>query len=117
MTLFSMIFGSKSAQTDTIKVLSASAFKEAISNKKVELVDVRTAQEFKKGAIEKAKNIDFFQQNKFNTAFEKLDKDKPVYLYCQSGNRSGQASRKLDAMGFKEIYDFKGGYSRWPYKK
>lgn len=113
MTLFSSIFGAKAQQTDAIKILNASEFHEAIANKEVQLVDVRTAQEFNEGAIETALNIDFFQQKNFDTEFEKLDKDQPVYLYCRSGNRSHKAAVKLEAMGFSEIYDLKGGYMNW----
>ena len=45
--------------------------------------------------------------------FEKLDMSKPVYIYCRSGARSRKAAHKLADMGFKEIYDLQGGYSKW----
>ncbi|PVW12826.1 rhodanese-like domain-containing protein [Marixanthomonas spongiae] len=117
MTLLSTLFGVKAQQTDAIKILSASEFREAIAKKNVQLVDVRTAREFKGGAIKGALNIDYFQQENFNAEFNKLDKEQPVYLYCHSGNRSKKAAAKLDALGFKKIYDLKGGYMKWPYKK
>lgn len=117
MTFMSTLFGAKAQENDTIKILTASEFNDAISKKEVQLVDVRTANEFNEGAIEDASNIDFFQQETFNEEFSKLDKEQPVYLYCRSGNRSQQAAKKLEAMGFKEIYDLKGGYMGWPYKK
>ena len=116
MALFSTLFGANAQKSDTIKILAASDFNKAIEKNNVQLVDVRTAQEFNQGAIESAINIDFFQQDKFTSEFEKLDKGQPVYLYCRSGNRSYQAAKKLEAMGFKEIYDLKGGYMKWPYK-
>jgi rhodanese-related sulfurtransferase len=117
MALISNLFGAKAQQSDAIKILTASEFNEAIKNNDVQLVDVRTQNEFNEGTIEDALNIDFFQQEIFNNEFSKLDKDQPVYLYCRSGNRSQQAAKKLEAMGFKEIYDLKGGYMGWPYKK
>ncbi len=116
MALFSTLFGANAQKSDTIKILAASDFNKAIEKNNVQLVDVRTAQEFNQGAIDSAINIDFFQQDKFTSEFEKLDKGQPVYLYCRSGNRSYQAAKKLEAMGFKEIYDLKGGYMKWPYK-
>ncbi|MDT0556192.1 rhodanese-like domain-containing protein [Patiriisocius hiemis] len=116
MALFSTLFGANAQKSDTIKILAASDFNKAIEKNNVQLVDVRTAQEFNQGAIESALNIDFFQQDNFTSEFEKLDKDQPVYLYCRSGNRSYQAAKKLEVMGFKEIYDLKGGYMKWPYK-
>jgi|TARA_R100000935_G_C2761126_1_gene133671 rhodanese-related sulfurtransferase len=116
MTLFSSIFGANAQQNDTIKILNPSDFKVAIKSKDVQLVDVRTADEFKAGAIESALNIDFFQQENFTEEFEKLDKEQPVYLYCRSGSRSQQAAGKLKAMGFTKIYDLQGGYMGWPFK-
>ena len=89
------------------------AYATAVSGKKVQLVDVRTAREYRSGHIKNALNIDFFDAANFSKSFEKLDKKKPIYLYCRSGSRSKNAARKLLAMGFSEIYDLKGGYQRW----
>lgn len=111
MSLLSMLFGTTN-QTDEIKVLEPSEYKSHIEGKKVQLVDVRTSGEYNAGHIKNAKNIDFYGPH-FLTQFEKLDKDKPVYIYCRSGMRSAQASKKLVGLGFNEIYDLKGGYSNW----
>jgi len=100
---------------DTSKILDREEYKKAISNGKVQLVDVRTRTEFASGHIKGAKNIDFFQGSTFETAFSKLKKEKPVYLYCQSGNRSQKAAGKLVEMGFEEVYDLRGGYRTWSY--
>ena len=116
MTLFSSLLGANAQQNDTIKILNLSDFKDAIKSKDVQLIDVRTADEFKDGAIESALNIDFLQQENFTEEFEKLDKEQPVYLYCRSGSRSQQAAGKLKAMGFTKIYDLQGGYMGWPFK-
>ncbi|MEH6704456.1 MAG: rhodanese-like domain-containing protein [Galbibacter orientalis] len=114
--IMSSLFGAKAQQNNSIKILAASEFNEAISNNNIQLVDVRTEQEFKEGAIEGALNIDFFQQEKFSEEFSKLDKKEAVYLYCRSGNRSQQAAAKLQEMGFSQIYDLQGGYMGWPFK-
>jgi rhodanese-related sulfurtransferase len=45
--------------------------------------------------------------------FAKLNKNKPVYVYCRSGARSQRAARKLVEMGFLKIYDLEGGYMSW----
>ncbi|OBX21634.1 rhodanese-related sulfurtransferase [Gelidibacter algens] len=108
MTLFSSIFGIKKYKNEAIKVLDAQTFKDSISHKKVQLIDVRSSNEFKFGHIKDAKNIDFYS-DKFTAEFNKLDKQKPVYIYCRSGSRSRQSSNKLSTMGFTEIYDLKGG--------
>lgn len=113
MSIFKTLFGSRLEQSDKFKILEVSEFKKAIKDPKVQLVDVRTAREYKKWHIGKAINIDFFNKVNFQKSFEKLNKDKPVYLYCQSGNRSQKAARKLIEMGFEKIYDLRGGIIRW----
>ena len=108
MTLFSSIFSVMAQQSDAYKILELQTYKDSVANKKVQLIDVRTPDEFKVGHIEYAKNIDFHAVD-FTTEFNKLDKDQPVYIYCRSGSRSRKAANKLIEMGFKEIYDLKGG--------
>ncbi|NAY91373.1 rhodanese-like domain-containing protein [Muricauda sp. JGD-17] len=112
MSILDFLF-KKSTDSDAIKIIDAEAYKKAISRDKVQLVDVRTPREFRSGHINNAKNIDFFQGASFNDAFSKMNKTQPVYLYCQSGNRSQKAARKLVKMGFTQIYDLKGGYRAW----
>ncbi|WP_435412960.1 rhodanese-like domain-containing protein [Psychroserpens mesophilus] len=108
MSFLSAIFGTKSPQNDCITVLSPNDFQSQVEGKNVQLIDVRTPNEFKSGHIKGAKNIDFFS-GRFNVEFNKLNKDKPVYVYCRSGSRSRQTANKLANMDFKEIYDLKGG--------
>ena len=59
---------------------------------------------------EKLRSVPTFD---FREKIQELDRDKPVYLYCRSGNRSGKASKIMDELGFKEIVDLKGGYKAW----
>ena len=108
MSLFTAIFGCNTSQSKVITVLNSQEFKAKTENKTVQLIDVRTPKEFNAGHIKNAKNIDFYS-GKFNVEFNKLDKEQPVYVYCRSGSRSRQTANKLEAMGFTEIYDLKGG--------
>ena len=113
MPIFSRIFGTKKKiKNMAIKLLTPSEFKTQTENKKVQLIDVRSPLEFRSGSIKNAKNIDFFS-GKFNVEFSKLDKEKAVYVYCRSGNRSRQTAKKLALMGFAEIYDLKGGILKY----
>ena len=57
-------------------------------------------------------NIDYYNST-FKEELDKLDKTKPLLLYCRSGNRSGKAGKIATNLGFKEIYDLEGGYSAW----
>ena len=113
MSFLSTLFGTKKDTSDKITILNRDIYADAIKGSQVQLVDVRTANEYKGGHIKNALNVDFFSATNFRNAFEKMDKDKPVYLYCRSGARSQKAARKLVDMGFTKIYDLKGGYSRW----
>jgi len=113
MSIFNILFRSKAQYASCVEVLNVAEFKEAVNKKNIQLVDVRTAREFKGGHIARAVNIDYFQGAAFKEAFEKMDRKKPVYLYCRSGNRSNKAAYQLAAMGFEKVYDLKGGILRW----
>lgn len=101
------------AKMDNVKVLSPEVFKSRIASGVPVLLDVRTQREFQQGHIEGARNLDIFHTGKFQSQCELLNRDQPVYLYCRSGNRSRKASRILTRMGFREIYDLKGGILNW----
>lgn len=112
MSLLSVLLGSKNRVNDDVRLLSPIEFKSQVEGKDVQLVDVRTPKEFAQKHIEGAINIDFYS-GKFNIEFNKLNKEKAVYLYCRSGSRSRQTSNRLAAMGFKEIYDLQGGILKY----
>ncbi len=95
-------------------VLSKVEFQEKISTlPDVQLVDVRTPEEFGEGHLEGAINIDFLDDEVFSSGIRGLDKDRPVLLYCRSGRRSASAGKLLLKDGFKEVYDLEGGYLNW----
>ena len=66
------------------------------------VIDVRTAGEFAEGHLPGAVHIDWFSPN-FRAQVEALDKSKTYLLYCRSGNRSGQAVRAMQQMGFSQV--------------
>lgn len=74
------------------------------------LIDVRTLEEYQAGHLNNSKNINI-KSDDFKQQISKLDKNKPVYLYCRSGNRSGQAVDTLSALGFKTYYNI-GGFEQ-----
>ena len=81
----------------------------------VQLVDVRTPEEFQAGYIAEAQNIDFMSPT-FEEDIKTLDKEKPVLLYCQKGGRSAKCAEKMKDLGFKKIYDLQGGFSKWKHE-
>lgn len=94
------------------ELLTVTSFAKKIENKSVQLLDVRTPEEFNNGAIGNAKNIDYYAAS-FKEQLLHLDKNMPVAIYCKSGGRSGRTAKILMSLGFKEVYDLKGGYLNW----
>ena len=78
----------------------------------IQLIDIRTPGEFTEGYIEGAINVNFYDKD-FNAQMAKLNKDKELYIYCRSGNRSGKAAKRLKDQGFTKIYDLQGGILNW----
>lgn len=95
-----------------VKSISTSELKTLLSKEKIQLIDVRTPKEVEGGFIETALFINYFDVHFADTLLSKLDKNKPVYIYCKSGVRSGKAVKKLQENGY-EAYTILGGYRQW----
>jgi rhodanese-related sulfurtransferase len=102
-TVFTYFF-----QKKTVKPLTEEEFKEGY--RKAQLIDVREPNEFEEGHILGARNIPLSQ---LRLRSKEIRTDKPVYLYCQSGMRSGRAGQTLYRKGYKDIYHLQGGYKKW----
>jgi len=102
------------AQTSTSASLSlnAAAYKEAITAKNIQVLDVRTATEFKGGHIKDALQANWLDPKEFADRTQHLDKNLPVYVYCQAGARSASAQAALEAKGYK-VVNLEGGMSNW----
>ena len=74
------------------------------------ILDVRTAEELEEGYIPGATQIDIYLGQEFLNELEKLDKTKNYYVYCRSGNRSGQACAIMNSIGIKNAYNLEGGF-------
>ena len=96
------------------KILSvtASVFADSIDNPGVQLVDVRTPDEFAAGNIPGSVNIDVLTGHFSETAATVLDKAYTVAVYCRSGNRSKNAAKTLSMMGYN-VVELDGGYNDW----
>ena len=96
------------------KILSvtASVFADSIDNSGVQLVDVRTPDEFAAGNIPGSVNIDVLTGHFGETAATMLDKAYTVAVYCRSGNRSKNAAKTLSMMGYN-VVELDGGYNDW----
>ncbi len=77
------------------------------------IIDVRTDDEVADGVISNAIHIDIYKGQAFVNEIEALDKDKNYYVYCRSGNRSGQACSIMSQLGFENAYNLEGGILEW----
>ncbi len=78
----------------------------------IQLLDVRTKEEFTDSHVKGAQNI-CVTDTDFKEKVKRLDKDKPVYVYCKKGGHSAMAAAQLKEMGFTKVYDMKGGITSW----
>lgn len=109
----SFCFACKQAETQSeIQVVSPEEMKELLALEDIQLVDVRTPEEYMEGYIANFQNIDFMSPT-FDQDILKLDKEKPVILYCKSGGRSARCAEKMLEAGFIKIYDLNGGITKW----
>lgn len=103
----------KVATTSEIELISPQQVFDAIYNQdSLQIVDVRTPEEYVVSHLKGAQNI-CVTSDDFKEKVKKLDKNKPVYLYCKSGGRSSRAAKKLKEMGFTKVYDMDGGITSW----
>lgn len=76
-------------------------------------LDVRTDDEVAEGYIPNSKHIDIYLGQGFLDQLNTLDKSKNYYVYCRSGNRSGQACAIMNSIGFENTYNLLGGFNEW----
>lgn len=113
--LFSSCLETKNSKAE-VRLVSAEEMQSILELEDVQLVDVRTAEEFAIEHIPNAQNIDF-RSPTFDMDITELDKTKPVVLYCKSGGRSSKCVKKMKDAGFQKIYELDGGLSKWKHSK
>lgn len=92
--------------------LSVDEFASRIQNEEVQRLDVRTPGEYSEGHIMKFININVMDDSFVDMADTLLDKDRPVALYCRSGNRSKKAAMILSEKGYK-VLELDKGINAW----
>jgi rhodanese-related sulfurtransferase len=113
MLILLLTMMSLSAQAQQMKKLDPQNFDKKLKEKSGSiLIDVRTPAEYAQGHLANAKLIDV-RSSDFKSQVNKLDKSKPVFVYCKAGSRSSSAADILSDLGFKEIYDLSGGIMAW----
>ena len=95
-----------------VKTVTTKELKGLLEKAKIQLIDVRTPKEVKKGFIKNAQFVNFYNDDFTEKIIQKLDKNKPVYLYCKVGVRSKKACKILQEKGY-EVYNVLGGFNQW----
>jgi thioredoxin len=105
---------SNNAQTsNTTSLISPKEFQELLeSQQNIQLIDVRTKEEFAEGHLSNAINIDY-NGSDFATKIQLLDKQKTTLVYCLSGGRSNGAMKWMAEHGFQKVVNLKGGTLAW----
>ena len=107
-------FSCKKAAQNEVIMISAEEMQVLLELEDIQLVDLRTPEEYKTGFIEQSQNIDYTSPT-FEDDISKLDKSKPVIVYCKAGGRSSRCSKKLKEAGFEKVFDLEGGIAEWKF--
>jgi len=93
-----------------MKEISVQELKQKIDNKEdFQLIDVRETFEYETSNL-KGLNIPL---GGLLIEVDKVSKDKPVIMQCRSGKRSAAAVMQLEAQGYTNLYNLKGGILAW----
>ncbi|MDM5296810.1 rhodanese-like domain-containing protein [Bacillus pumilus] len=92
-----------------VKQVDAADVKSNLNNAQ-QLIDVRSPAEFQTGHMKGFRNIPL---SHLREQSHRLQKNKEVYVMCQSGMRSMQAAKILKKQGFTHITNIKGGMNAW----
>ncbi len=95
-------------QRKIVKTISEEEFRQGY--RKAQLIDVREPNEFDNGHVLGARNIPLSQ---LKMRKGEIRSDKPVYLYCQNGMRSGRAAQFLHRKGYRQLTQLQGGFKKW----
>ena len=94
----------------TVRKASPVETQAAVSKPYSQFIDVRTPEEYSGGHAARAVNIPL---DTLMASLDRLEKNEPVYLICQTGRRSGQAAEMLKGAGFSNVFNVAGGTTAW----
>jgi len=101
-----------SKKVGTFKNLSAAEFDKMMKSNPGTILDVREVDEVNSGIIEDAIVVGLYSDT-FTETINAFEKNKPVYVYDESGSLSVIAAKTLLSNGFSEVYSLVGGVTSW----
>jgi rhodanese-related sulfurtransferase len=84
--------------------------RELDQKKGMMILDVRTGKEYERGHIPGAVHVPL---SDVGARIKKVKKEKELVVYDQTGIRSIWAIKRLMGMGYKNLYNLKGGFNAW----
>lgn len=96
----------------TYRTVTVEEFSNEIAGNNIQIVDVRTPEEYQDGNISGSINIDINDNRFTERAHELLDTAKTIAIYCRSGRRSKKAADILSKQGYN-IIELDGGFISW----
>lgn len=100
-------------ESDAYETVDAQeAYRQLRADSETQLIDVRLPAEWIKTGVALGSRLIPLAQVEERAPGE-LAKDRPVYVICNSGNRSRTASEKLIRLGFTSVYNVDGGIQAW----
>ena len=104
---------SETAQNKLFEQVSPSQAQELLTRTPgLNILDVRTPEEFTAGHLAQAQSLDFYAPD-FQARLAQLDRRQPWLMYCQSGRRSAKVLELMKTLGFEKVYELEGGFSGW----
>lgn len=96
-----------------MKTIDKDTLKNKLENGNIHLVEVLGVDKFNQSHIKGAINIPL--ENIGQQAKKKFGKDDEIVVYCSDYEctASPTAGKKLDDLGFKNVYDYEGGKKEW----
>lgn len=112
LTIISLLFNCNTTSNSSFQDVNSDELELMMKKEDLILLDVRTPKEYSNGHLISAVNINYYGDN-FDKKIDKLDKSKPIVVYCKSGGRSSKSALKLVEKGFEQIYNLKDGFDQW----
>ena len=112
LTSLILIFKFSNGQKQTVNQLNSEGFNNSISKNGAYLLDVRTKHEYNNGHIKDAGQLNFYAPN-FKKKLLQIPKNKPIYLYCNTGYRSEKAAEILLTNGYTDVHNLEHGIMEW----
>ncbi len=107
------VISATTLKAQNFEKLSADDFERKMDSLETrQLVDVRSIEEYKKGHLQTARQLDF-KGSSFTELLDVLKKDRPVFVYSRTGSVSEKAAAKMIEVGFEKVYVLQGGITAW----